>query len=528
MKLNSLKANLNSRIINKVRSLPNIHLNKNNSEISLNNISSTTNASVIKNTQNNSVLIQQYTKKYRILKKIKLNNDNPNIKLNKNDLFYSTKNKNKKTLEILKNADNIIRDRTKFHELLFNERKYLVKSLVLKKSREISYKSYENNILKKRRIQIYDKEYEINKALKEYKEQLEKDYINFNKFVGKVKNNHISDEDSIYKLKDIKEKKEDSFEKEILLNKRLLIMIEKTIKDIYILKEYGSFLYKIIQKPFAYDAAPKISSSIKNYETIADSIINIYESKDQYNFLPKELLNEDLLLKKYKILEYTVISDLEYKENLDKELEKDIIFYKNEIEQIKLSIIDYENDLNYLKKELNIIKKDIKKYKLNEDNGYLKDCIYNIIELGKEINPKDEISKITDKNVSLDFLNYIKEIKESLLNMEIKINNNIMEIENILENGDKNDRQIIMDLISEQKKMNKYQYNIAFKKLKEEMKNKRDLKIYEKANKYVLKGRKIILDFPIKLKNKNKKIIKRKNNEENFEIQYSDTEEDKK
>ena len=115
MNLSLLKLNTRKRL-NKIHSLPSIK-SSNNNDYSFNNISSTTNASVIKNTQNNSIIIQTkpQPQKYRILKKIKLNRDIKINSINTKDLFHSTKNINKKTLEILENADNIIKERIKFH-----------------------------------------------------------------------------------------------------------------------------------------------------------------------------------------------------------------------------------------------------------------------------------------------------------------------------------------------------------------------------------------------------------------------------
>ena len=86
-------------------------------------------------------------------------------------------------------------------------------------------------------------------------------------------------------------------------------------------------------------------------------------------------------------------------------------------------------------------------------------------------------------------------------------------------------------LILKKKNINKKEKQLELKQLQEKIKEIENKKIFERANKVVVKGRKIIFDYPIinKDKLKIKKIIKRDEND-NLDYQYSNTdidEEDK-
>ena len=58
-----------------------------------------------------------------------------------------------------------------------------------------------------------------------------------------------------------------------------------------------------MEKKFIYNDTPEIKARERNYELIADLIINIYETKDKYIELPKEIDNIDLFIKKYLKIE---------------------------------------------------------------------------------------------------------------------------------------------------------------------------------------------------------------------------------
>ena len=185
MKLYSLKTN--ARTINKVHSLPVIksYKTKNNNDYNTSNISATTNASMIKGTSNNNSIIQNYSKNKKILKKIKTNNLNRCI--SSNSIFSSKTDVSKKTIDILENADQIMRERLKNHGAIIAGGKNLLRSVALKISKEVCYKNYTINLLKEKRTQINEKEFLISSALKEFDEQYQIDHRKFNDFIEEVK-----------------------------------------------------------------------------------------------------------------------------------------------------------------------------------------------------------------------------------------------------------------------------------------------------------------------------------------------------
>ena len=517
MKINLLK--LNSRLKNKVRSLPSIR-GYNNNDNSLNNISSTTNASVIKNTQiNSSILIEKYPKKYRPLKRIKFNN-NKNISMDSKDLFFSTKNINKKTLKIFENADYILEKRNKFKILAYDERKYKNKNLALELNKKLSEKNNYIKLLKISRSQIIEKELLINKSLKEYNEQLNLDYKNFNNYIRNEKNNQNFVDQTINKYKEIRERQEEQIKEELLLNKRLGIILEKKIKDFYDIKDYGIFFHRLIDRPFLYGTLSKISSSTKDYKRIANSIFTLYEKRNNYNLLPKELEDEDLLLKKYRFLEDSIRSALTLKETVEKELISKRTFYEEELKQNKLSLIGYQNELNNLIAKKNEIKNEFINNEI--DGNFLENCLKYIIELGKQLIPEEQIPIMNDEDYLSECLKYIKNIKKVLASKEYQINNNILNIENVFKDGEKKDKELMEKIINQQKCINKKEQRKILNEIIKEKKYLKDKKIFEKFQSITIKGRKIIFDYPIKSKNKVKIKIKRKE-EEDFILDYFDT-----
>ena len=526
MKFNSLIAN--SRRINNVRSLPLIksYSSKNYNDNSINNVSVTTNASVIQGKANKSSLMQNYLNNHKILKKVRIRKLNRCVSTS--NMYPSTTNTSKKTMEILENADQIMRERAKNHGTIIAGGKNLLRSVALKVSKEICYKNYSISLLKEKRTQINEKEFLISKALKEYDDQYEFDHRKFNDFIEEVKQKQKKEEDTIIKLKERRERKENIFEHEKLLNKKLDETLDRKVKEFYIIKGYGSFVHKILEKPFVYDSIPELNSRLRDHEKIANIIINLYEREDQYNELPKELEDNDIITKKYLLLENKIIRSLSNKEDLDKELENIKKNYENELQQLKLSKLDYESDLNYVKNEKNNVNIDMKNYKIHEDEN-LENYLYFITDLGKEIGTNLPIPILKDKKYLNDFVAYSKKTLLALENKEEKINSNILEIQNILDHGDIKDKELMEKLILKQKNINKKENQIRLKKLQEEIKIKKDIKTIERSKRIVIKGRKVILDYPI-IKNKHmiKKIIK-KNNDDDIDYQYSytDNEEDK-
>ena len=532
MKLKPL-INSSRTIISGNRLIPrNSSFVSNNSEYSANNASATTNASRVKNKSN--FLPKLITPKNNyLLKKIKLNK---NFKKSSSVTSLSnisnmyipsalTTKSSRQTIELLDNAEQIMRERMKNHGVVIAGGKLLLKSIALRVSKEVSKKNYTINLLKEKRTQINEKERLINQALKEFSEQYESDHKKFIDFVEEEKRKQKLEEESMIDIKGKREKKEESLNEEGLLNKKLEDMLERKIKDIYVLKSYGSFLNKVFDKYFVYDETAQIDSREKNYEKIANKIIDIYERKDKYEKLPKELEDEELLIKKYILLKNKIMNGLTYKELLDKEILKQKKYFEKELNQLKLSLIDYESDFNIIKEEKNNVNVEMRNYKIHEDSSF--DKILDIIlDLGKEIGTNWPIPISKDRKNLVDFVLYAKKTLETLKNKEVLINSGITEIENAILYGSKKEKSLMERSISEQKKINKRENQLKTKQFQEELKNQINLRAIERAQKMVVTGRKAINYSIFKNTKKIKKIIHKSKDDDLGYIYYATDKED--
>jgi hypothetical protein len=524
-------------IINSSRSIKNIShiLPRNNSfvsntsELSVNNVSATTNASRVRRIPN--ILPKLITPKNNyIIKNVKINN---NLKRSSSvtslsnvysPSTMSTKS-SKKTMGLLENAEQIMRERLKNHGVVLAGGKFLLKSIALRISKEVSQRNYTINLLKEKRTQINEKERIISQALKEFSEQFESDHKKFIDFVEEEKRKQKLEEETMNYIKERREKKEENLNQEGLMKKRLDEMLERKIKEIYALKSYGSFFNKVFDKYFAYDECPKIDNREKNYEKISNKIIEIYEKKDKYEKLPKELDDEELLMKKYLLLEDKIMNGLANKEILDKEILKQKKYFEKEIEQLTFSLNDYESDFIYLKTEKNNVNVEMRNYKIHED-GFLENILDMILELGKEIGTNWPVPISKDKKNLSDFVIYAKKTIDSLKSKEVIINDGITEIENALLYGNKIEKSLMEKSILEQKKINKRDNQLKAKKYLEEIKNQKNLRAIERAQKMVVTGRKVVNLAIFKNKRKIKKIIKKGKDDDIGYIYYATDEEE--
>ena len=107
----------------------------------------------------------------------------------------------------------------------------------------------------------------------------------------------------------------------------------------------------------------------------------------------------------------------------------------------------------------------------------------------------------------------------------------ISNIENIINKGNKKDKELMWSLIINQKNKNKKEKQILFKQKEEETKMKQRLKIFNRDKKVILTGKKVIWDYPITTKHKliikNNIEIKNESNN-NIDLEYSVSEEEQK
>ena len=518
--------------LNKVQSLPNISTfrPKLKKEFSTNNISSTTNASGDKNlisNSNSSVIASQnisqnsYNNPHKkiILHKIKLNNSKSQRAITKSWVLPDSINTTKGTLEILQNADDILRERYKNHDRDFAMRKHKLKSKALKESKSICRKNYLINSLKQRRTEVINKEFIIQKALKEFEVRLEMDKKKFINFIEEVKEKQKKDETKLIDLKNIRFEAEAKLEEEERKNKVLELNIYKKIKELYMQKDFGVFVHTVLETDFPYTNLPIMKADHES-EKIAEVFIELFANMNNYDETMKELEKTDIFFKKCILMENKIIKGISEKEGLEKEIIALKKNCENELKQLKYSKSDYESDYNYLINEIKRVKLEMNNFKLNDSEDldiYLK----YIQELGLEIGSSSDNPQSCEKKYITEFVTYSKGIAEELKKTEDTVNEMISNIENIIESGNKKDKELMMKIILNKKNINKREKQLLFQQKEEELKLKQKLKIIERDKKVVLKGRKVIYDYPINNKhNFNIKKIQETKKENNTNIQY--------
>jgi hypothetical protein len=293
-------------------------------------------------------------------------------------------------------------------------------------------------------------------------------------------------------------------------------------------KKYGSFIHKIFEQKFIYDKLDEFDG--KNYYKIMQKLIEIYENNQNELNLSE---NEDEFLNNLFIqgeeqffLQYTNIEDnlrriLETRNNALKEITYLNIKNKSEIDDLKTKKDGKERDKeiydeNQIMQERMI--NNIKEYDIEETKKYL---LY-IIELGEIMRkPKNKVTNIESIGENLLYCNdTIKLLEEK----EYYINKYMNEIENIFKNGNDEDIMLIENIINERKKFNKRQKQIEIKKIQEQIRIKKNLNTIN-TNRIIIKGRKVIRDFPlIKNQKKKKKIVVKKDNEDLDYLYYSSDE----
>ena len=512
------------RKLNQIRSLPKVKtngINRNSEDNSINNDNSTTNASAINSILKNSINTSLVTnKKNRLLKKIKLNSKyNSQRSINRNQINSI----NKRTIEILENADQIMRERMKYAY----RNQSIVRREAIDLSKEVNYNNQTIKILKQKRIDLTQKELFIQQSLINFENKRDKEHKRYAHLMEEMKIKQKREEEMLYEIKHKKEQTEELLEKETSLNKKLEDTLERRIKAFYDIKNIVSLLHKIIRKQFIYDEIPEISYREKNYEDLVKLIINLYEKENENegNELPSEFNNIELFMNRFPILEEKLIERISNKESLDKENEIIQKNYENELKMLKLRIKVFQNDLNNLNEDKKNIILEMNNYKVHDiDNNYL----YYINELGNQFGINIEIKNKDNQKDLSNFVSYTRKILDIIGNKEILINDKILEIVYLINNGSPEDKQLIQKIIENVKNKNKREKQLQLLELQDKIKQEERLKIAERGRKKIVTGRKFDYYYLInkdknKEKDKYKKIIKKDDNINIFDCQYFDT-----
>lgn len=527
MKLNRLINNAN--IILNQNNLKKDYLNRNqsfmsssnNNDISKSNLSITTNASLARiNSPRNFNIMNKFNspKPYNI--KIKF--DKGLSRSSSVGMLSPTPSRiNFDQNILLEKADDIIKERLKSNGKLINNKKY-EKNVAIKLSKDISLKNYVINLLKIKRTEINNKERIMNNALLEFTNQFNFDYKTFTEYIEDVKRKQKLEEDLIHKLKAKREEKENTLNEEMLTFRRLEDSLDKLVRQLYNAYIFSSFVHKVFEIPFNYKDIPELKRNRK-MEEISDIIIKIYETKDKGKELPNVLKEDNLLIQKFVQMEDKIIHRIQNRDILLKEVDKCHENYNRELKFLENSLKEYQKDYDYLKHDLFIISKSMNNLKIQEDKKIDEHFEY-IIDLGQEITQK--IPKKSLKNNINGYLGYCKTVLKTLEEKEVSINNYINEIELILNYGEKDDRILVEKCISDIKKINKRENQLRIKKKQEELENEKNMRNIRRAQRTVVKGRKVATLFP-SIKNVRKvKKIKLNNNDNEIECVYSVTDEE--
>ena len=447
----------------------------------------------------------------------------------RNNVFLPYLTSRNKTSFLINNADMIIKER---------KRNYMgrtlkqTKSSIISKSKEVCLNNYLITQLREKRTEINDKQAEILSKLNNSEKRFEIDYKNFIDFVEKINKKEKSEEEYLNNLKNKSKMIEKNFLEQKALNKNLESKAESLIKQIVILQAYGSFLHKVFYKTFIFDELKNINMKGKKFLSLIDKIISLYEesqTKGMFEDINDIVRDDELLMDKYIYYENKVVKIMKEKEILEQELTSTENYYKNTLNHLIYRKEDCEKELNKYnkdKKEILNIMRDYNKIDVNnvdEAEEYLK----YIIDLGTEMgmDMKKIKNKINNQNQIIEITQMCKETLYLLEEKEKSLNENIKFIENVINNGDLDDKKLIESLIYERKKFIKKQKQAMQKELHEREERNKELRTAEKARKIIIKGRKAFPDMPII---KNRKKIKTDNNieEENNEYLHYSSEDD--
>lgn len=465
-------------------------------------------------------------------------------------LYHSPKNifnPQKIDNNIISNADNILKQRNNEKIFLYSSQRNS-KNEVIKAIKEISLNNYHIDLLKKKRIDIDEKENYINQSLLQSSHKLEKDYENFLNIVDMLKTEQKKDEEKLGKISSVYDNTLKELIKENNLNKRLNNNIVKVIKLISNYKRYGSFLYKIFGMTYPYEEINELDNRLKISEDIREKVIKVYQDIERVD--TDIFGNDETLMKRFDAFEEKLIKHLSNKEKLIKENKTIFFEHIKEIFALKQKKRMFRDDLDdaiYKKKKLMELMANI--FNLNKNEEYdvnninnmqyidenLKACIDYLKEIGNCLSVQDNNNYDNSLNIMNNnpdeylkdlkvYIDYANEIIKNLEEKEKLVNEYTSKINEIMKNGTNKDKQIIYNLLDKMKRENKFKKIINIKNKREELSNAKKLKEIKRSQKNVIHQKKVFIDVPIKHKQNKTTKIGLKEKDENEFLYYSSEE----
>ena len=420
--------------------------------------------------------------------------------------------------DFINEANKIMRERMKNKGSTINS-KSKFKNVVLMDSKEICLKNYLIGLLKDKRTDINEKGRNIEKALKQSENQLDRDCKEFIDFVEETKKKLKLEDDEFIKYRNFHEKAESLYRKECTEYKKLSEDLERTVKVICLLRSYGIFVYKVLGQKFWFEDIKEVDPRLRNFEEVANNILEKYDSLNEYG--RQQIINdESLLILKFKEFEDKVIKVLESKEIVDKEINGIKKNYDDEIEELQKR----EKDFRYEVKRINREKKDLcldNEKSMPQKNGELDAYLKYIYELGQAIGVAEK-KGVKKKNNINDFFLIIQETLKVLGDKEKEINGYINEIEKIENFGD---QKLIHAIEMERKKENKREKQLMLKLNQEQIEKNKKLKAIERAKRLIIKGRKVPKELPVIKEKRKKNNDDKKNNNNDYDMLYYSEEE---
>ena len=467
-------------------------------------------------------------------------NDNNITNLN----FYNNKENNYKKFSDLRNtvqfhsfnkndyifeANRIIKQRTENKNTDLLGLKNKTKNSIIADTKEICLNNFLIEAMKTTIHNMNFTEKDHKKSLISSQTEFETDYRTFLNFLEKKKKNLKYENDTLLKCKEIHEQSKERYEKELSKFKKLNEELEKKIKIISLLKNYGIFVYKLMGMKFWMEEIPNMDQKSKNFEEIAELILKIYDSMENRNDLFKEKIenfDDTFITIKFNDFEEKVLQGIKFKENFLKELDKEM---------------NYDEYLNLLRKNINNLKKrekelNAEKNKLatnieksknkNQKDENLDIFLEYIIHLGKEaekcdINEADYFEDIRPKE-------YEKMIKEYDINYyTLKTLNNLKKKENLINRfieyiekiENSKDKKIILEIEQERKNENKREKLKNLKIKQKQLHEDKNKKAMERNSKFVVIGRNVPKIYQFN-KNKNLKINKSIKNQNDKDLLF--------
>lgn len=529
-KLNELNDYKNRNHMSNLNLINSISLNKNTNNIidcinikDFNSIGKSKNIkSISPNTSNmNSILNPRFITLVNNLQK------NRNIKIKSPKSIKSITKLPKITKKVLlTEADTLVKQRKRHDGLLAP---HIATNVSLKKSAQINLKNYVIRKIKEKREEIQNEENKITEEFKNKQKIYDKNYRNYLDSIEQNQKKQKEEEEQLNLLNLKIEEQENIISKEIINNKKLVEELKKIVNSVVSYTKYGSFIYKIFGRKFIYEELKEFDG--KDYNKMMFRFIDVYDkTKEDINYKKEE--NEFLEMLHSHGVDFLTMQFADMEANLRKQLDSNNLINeelaylnnnsKNEIELLLNNKKISENKkilFNDRKNKQEKIIKDFKEYDIEETKSYLK----YIIELLEIMEGRTKKRIIKNIDVNEDTLLYCDKVLNTLEKKEILINKYMREIENII-NNDKSDNSLIEKIINDRKKYNIKIKQIEQRKIQEDIDFKKKLKTIDEQR-IVIKGRKVIKDFPLIKNIKKKKIFDIKKNQDDFEYLYYSSDE---